>query len=43
MRCDDTSIMLGRGRYRKFVRRFSKEKLHSEDIFPDRRTQLNIR
>jgi len=33
MRYDDTTNMYGRGRFRKFGRKYSKEKLNSEDIF----------
>jgi len=37
MRYDDATKMHGRGRYRNFGRKYSKEKLHSEDTFSDRR------
>jgi len=39
MRYDDACKMNGRGRYRNFGRKYSKEKLQSEDILSDRRTQ----
>jgi hypothetical protein len=39
MRYDTAPNVHGRGRYRKFGRKYPKEKLHSEDIFCDRRTQ----
>jgi hypothetical protein len=42
MRYEDAYKMYGRGRYRNFDKKYSKEKLHSEDIFSDRRTQHNI-
>jgi hypothetical protein len=35
MKCDDVPNMQGTGRYRKFGRKFSKEKLHLEDIYED--------
>jgi hypothetical protein len=35
MRCDDATNMHGRGRYRNFGRKYSKENLHSQDIILD--------
>jgi len=43
MRCDDATNRHGGGKYRNFGRKYSKEKLHSEYIFCDRRTQHNVR
>jgi hypothetical protein len=34
--CDDATNMHGRGKYRNFGRKYSKENLHSQDIFSDR-------
>ena len=42
MRCDEATNMNGIGIYRNFGRKYSKEKLNSEDIFCDRRTQHNL-
>ena len=39
MKCDKATNMHGRGRYRNFGRKCSKEKLHLEDIYEDSRTQ----
>jgi len=39
MRCDDATNMSGRGRYRNYGRKYSKQKFLSEDIFSERRTQ----
>ena len=41
-RCDDATNMHGRGRNGNFDRKYSKQKLHLEDILSDIRTQHNI-
>jgi len=43
MRYDGATNTCGRGIYRNYGRKYSKEKLHSQDIFSNRRTQHNRR
>jgi hypothetical protein len=43
MRCDVATNMHGRKSYRIVGRQYTKEELHSEDIFSDRRTQTQYK
>jgi hypothetical protein len=43
LRYDDASNTHGRGRYRNFGRKYLKENFHLEDIYADRRTQIQYR
>ena len=39
VRCDGATNMCGRERYRNFEGKYSKENIHLEDTFSDRKTQ----